>query len=239
MDSRCSRGIEGDSRVMSTNPLNQLIAPEIKNDPFYAALVRVASDPEVKTILEIGASSGEGSTEALAAGMRQNPSRPMLYSIEVSTPRFEALKARYADNPQVRPYNVSSVPLGKFPSPEQVAEFYQRYRTSLNKYPLAEVLSWLRADMDYIQSSGVPREGIEWIRRENNIAESDAVLIDGSEFTGQAELELVMGARWILLDDVNGFKNLNGYQRLLREPSYLLREVDLNVRHGYAVFEKI
>ena len=68
------------SRSPSSSQLNSLIPPEIKDDPFYAALVRIASDPGVKTILEIGASSGGGSTEALISGIAQNPSRPMLGS---------------------------------------------------------------------------------------------------------------------------------------------------------------
>src|SRR5262245_29072484 len=144
-----------------SSPLENLIPPEIKDDPFYASLMRVASDPSVKTILEIGASSGGGSTEALTSGIAKNASRPMLYSIEVSIPRFAALTQRYKGNPQFKPYNVSSIPPERFPNEQQVAAFYQQTRTALNQYPLEQVLSWLRADLDYIRTSGVPTDGIE------------------------------------------------------------------------------
>ena len=43
---------------------DRLIPPEIKSDPFYQAILNVARDPAVKTVLEIGSSAGEGSTEA-------------------------------------------------------------------------------------------------------------------------------------------------------------------------------
>src|SRR5678816_752168 len=139
-----------------SSPLNVLIPPEIKDDPFYAALVRIASDPSIRTILEIGASSGGGSTEALSAGAAQNPSRPTIYSIEVSTTRFQALRARYERNSQVKPYNVSSVPAEKFPSAAEVTDFYRDMPSALNRYPLEQVLSWLSADINYLRESAVP-----------------------------------------------------------------------------------
>jgi hypothetical protein len=33
------------------------------------------------------------------------------------------------------------------------------------------------------------------------------VLIDGSEFTGIKEFEYIYGAKYILLDDIKGYKN--------------------------------
>ncbi|MBF0227302.1 MAG: hypothetical protein HQK76_17795, partial [Desulfobacterales bacterium] len=44
---------------------NEKIPPEIvKNDGFYEAIKKIASSEDIKTILEIGSSSGEGSTKA-------------------------------------------------------------------------------------------------------------------------------------------------------------------------------
>ena len=67
------------------NALDHLMAPQMKNDGFYRAIVKVAATPGVKTILEIGASSGQGSTEALVNGALKNPGGyPAIHSIEVS-----------------------------------------------------------------------------------------------------------------------------------------------------------
>ena len=65
------------------------------------------------------------------------------------------------------------------------------------------------------------------------------MLIDGSEFTGEAELAEVYGAEFILLDDVNIYKNWTNLQKLAADGNYLLRELNLAVRNGFAVFEKI
>ncbi len=81
--------------------------------------------------------------------------------------------------------------------------------------------------------------GIEWIREENGIEDFDMVLIDGSEFTGKAELDLVFGAKYILLDDICTYKNWNNYKELVLDSNYKLLMEDHYLRNGYAVFVRI
>src|SRR3954470_16361851 len=92
-----------------SSQLNQIIPPEVIDDPFYRAILNLARTARVKTVLEIGSSSGEGSTDAFVRGLRENPNRPTLFCMEVSRPRFEALAARYAGDAFVKPYRASSV----------------------------------------------------------------------------------------------------------------------------------
>ena len=221
------------------SPLDQLIPPEIKDDLFYQALSEMAARADVSTILEIGASAGGGSTEAIVDGMARNPGRPTLYTIEISRVRFAALQQRYAGNPHVKCCNVSSVAADDFPSEQDVRDFYESTPSNLNRYPLDLVLSWLRDDLDYVRTSGVPDRGIELIRRENGVDRFDLVLIDGSEFTGRAELDRVYGARFVMLDDVGSFKNLHNFQRLSRDPNYELRGSQPNLRSGCAMFARV
>src|SRR5260221_9488087 len=112
---------------MAVNPnsqLNSLIPPEIKNDRFYFAIEQIARNEPLTNVLEIGSSSGEGSTEAFVTGLRRNPSRPTLYCMEVSQSRYAALAKRYASEGFVKSYNVSSVPVDRFPSEAEVTRFY-------------------------------------------------------------------------------------------------------------------
>jgi FkbM family methyltransferase len=224
--------------TQTTSDYDRLIPPEVKDDPFYRAILEFSRSAKIKTVLEIGSSSGEGSTEAFVRGLRENPHRPTLFCMEVSKPRFEALRARYAGDSFVKPYRVSSVGLNKFPSEAEVTRFYNQYLAG-RFHPLPEVLRWLRQDIEYIRSSAAPENGIRQIKHENGIEFFDLVLIDGSEFTGKAELEEVYGARFIFLDDINSFKNFENFQRLAADPNYLLREADRSVRGGYAFFEQV
>jgi hypothetical protein len=227
------------SVIVLASDLDRIIPPEIKDDSFYSAIYRLVEKEPIKTVLEIGSSSGEGSTEAFVKGIEQNLNNPTLYCMELSKPRFLALQERYKDKSFVVPYNVSSVPLESFPSKEEVLLFMQTVETSLRGFTETEVTGWLQQDIDYVKNANVPNRGIELIKSENNIDYFDVVLIDGSEFTGQAEFELVYGAKWILLDDIRAFKNYHNYTRLLADPLYELVESDRFLRNGYAVFRRL
>lgn len=219
--------------------LNRLIPPEIKNDEFYTALQRLAREEDIKTVLEIGSSSGEGSTQAFVSGLRQNPNKPVLFCMEVSQNRFAELKQRYTNDSFVKCYNVSSVALESFPSEQEVIEFYNNKQTNLNYYQLDRILNWLQQDIEYVEKSGVSDNGIQNIKQENNIDFFDLVLIDGSEFTGNAEFEEVYGAKFICLDDITTFKNYLNHQKLLTDSSYVLIAQNTTVRNGYSIFKKI
>jgi hypothetical protein len=69
--------------------LDQIIAPEIKDDAFYRLIRDLAAGEALRHVLEIGSSAGGGSTEAFVAGLAQNAGQPKLFCIEVSKPRFE------------------------------------------------------------------------------------------------------------------------------------------------------
>ena len=225
-------------RRSSTSELDALIAPEIKNDEFFKALTEVAARQDVRTILEVGASSGEGSTEALVTGALQNPSAPQLYCLEVSRVRFEALTRRWAARPWIHCYNLSSVPLEEFPSRQQVIDFYNTQPSRLRRFHLGEILRWLEQDAAYLREHQLSRSGIDEIKRDAGIDVFDAVLIDGSEFTGKAELTHVYGAGYLMLDDVRTHKNFFNYARLREDPDYALIGENLSLRNGFAIFAR-
>ena len=218
--------------------LDRLIPPEIKNDEFYTAIQRIVKEENIKTVLEIGSSSGTGSTEAFVRGIRENPNKPTLFCMEVSKTRFAELQKNYANEQFVKCYNLSSVSLKDFPHENEVIEFYSNIQSNLKSYPLEQVLNWLQQDREYVKNAGVRDKGIQKIKEENNIDLFDAVLIDGSEFTGNAELKQVYGASIIFLDDINTFKNFNNHQRLLIDKSYKLLAQNNAVRNGYSIFKK-
>lgn len=206
---------------------DKVIEAEIKNDRFYQIIYRIAKTEPIQTILEIGASNGEGSTAALVKGILENPKRPMLFCIEMSKPRFDVLKKRYESYSQVVCYNVSSVPVEAFPPKEEIAQFYPH------------LMNWYLDNVEYVKKAGVSERGIELIKSQEGIDLFDMVLIDGSEFTGEAELNLTYGAKWILLDDIAVYKNQENYLRLTLDPCYELVEEDVSLRNGYAVFRRI
>lgn len=232
---RGARGVR--RRLLPYSDYDQTIPPEILDDEFYEILRTLASTAEVDTVLEIGSSTGEGSTRAFVEGLHLNPRRPRLFCMELSRPRFEQLARRYAQDPQVRCYNVTSVPIERFPTEAEVMDFYNSRASKLTRIPLPEVLRWLRQDIRYVTRLGASQRGIHMIKEDNAIDRFGIVLIDGSEFTGSAELDEVYGADYLLLDDIGTFKNMANFERLSSDSAYRLMATNPDLRNGYAVFE--
>jgi hypothetical protein len=86
-------------------------------------------------------------------------------------------------------------------------------------------------------------EKIKKIKVENGIEVFDLLLVDGSELpdplgdTGSLKKEL-HEARIVVLDDIDGRYNSENYDGLLRNTSYVLVDVNPDLRNGYAIFEK-
>jgi len=218
--------------------LESILPPQIQNDDFYKALQDVVRRNDLKTILEIGSSSGQGSTEAFVSAIQEKAAKPTLFCIEASRTRFQALADCYKQKNFVKCIHASSVPKTDFPSEQTVAAFYQTRPTKLNEHPLDQVLSWLRNDVNYVESSGAPDNGIDQIRQQYDVNAFDMVLIDGSEFLGKAELAKVLGSRFIALDDTMTYKNFETREMLLANPNYKLLAENTNSRNGWAIFER-
>jgi glycosyltransferase involved in cell wall biosynthesis len=223
---------------LAKSDLNQIIPAEIKRDRFYELISWISATADIRHVLEIGSSAGGGSTEAFVRGLAANPNRPALFCIELSRPRFAVLQETYAQYPFVHCLNMSSVGVDEFPSEEALKKFYATENSRLKQFPLEEVLRWRRQDIEYVSQSGAPTNAIEFIKREYAIPNFDLVLIDGSEFTGEAEFAKVRGAKIIMLDDTATYKNWHVRKHLLNDPDYVLYEEAQELRNGFSVFRR-
>jgi hypothetical protein len=223
----------------ATSELDHLIPAEIAGDSFSELIEDIAATEGVREVLEIGSSAGEGSTAALVRGALRNVVPPRLHCIEVSTERHAALVERWGAHEFVHCHHVSSIPAERFPSFEEVERFYRDVPSRLRNFDLARVLEWLQQDLDYLRDHGLSTPGIAQIKDRYSIDTFDGVLIDGSEFAGPAELQDVYGARFLLLDDTETFKNWENSRRLRADPEYRLVYADPQTRNGFAVFERV
>lgn len=212
--------------------MNNIIAPEIINDDFARTLENTIATFPVESILELGASSGEGSTACFVRGMSQN-ALARLYSLEASKERFAALQQRYAGNRRVTCINAFSVPKEQWLTPEQIELFMPEYGL---EFSAATYKGWLQTEIDYQASSGVPTDGITQAESLNG-GPFDFVLIDSSLFTGMAEMRRAYGAKFIALDDVRSMKTGPSRKQLSTDPSYQLFAQG-GARYGWAIYKK-
>lgn len=236
--------------ISIVSPLNsgishytEIIPGEISMDEFSSQIEKLASKRENRYFLEIGSSAGDGSTRAFISQIEKRSDRDecRFYCLEISLDRYQKLTDAYRHLTFFQAFRNSSVPLSDYPTAMTITKFYISTKTNLRNHGLLKVLLWLRREIAYISNSGVlvDESGIVKVLREIAPHNLDVVLIDGSEFTGEAELLRVLGSKYILLDDTESFKCFNAKQILLRDTRYKLIKENSQLRNGYAIFEKI
>ena len=198
----------------------------------------------VKTIIEIGASSGGGTTEALIKGITsrfhtEGITSPKdlikMASVEVSRARFKNLKERYSGVSFFTPYNISSLPLSRFPSEEQVAKFIRE--TGVHGGNVETVLDWLKQDIQYVKDNNFDVNGIQKIKEDFGVKKFDLAVIDGSEFLGDEEFKELPDCDAYFLDDIHVYKNWNSH-RILENDKRYSKVFEEKIRGGSSLFCK-
>lgn len=217
---------------------NNIIPPEIFNDEFSEDLIKIIQYNDLNHILEIGSSSGEGSTRVIITAIlnRSFFSEVNLLCLEASIERFESLKRRYQDFSFVKCFNSSSIKLEEFPSDEQIKNFYNSIKSNLNNFSEQTIISWLNEDKNYLIENDIKTNAIEELKENLRIQNFDFVLIDGSEFTGEIELSKVIGSKFIALDDIETYKNYSSHKTLMESKDYSVLKINTKLRNGYSIF---
>ena len=230
----------------TTESYKTIIPAEVTEGHFYELIKNIASREDVTTILEIGSSSGEGSTKALVEAANLFPSSPkQIHCLEISMERFGKLRNYLRNDKRFYAHRISSVMTSEFPTFGEINNFHKKRKTNLNKIHINTIAAWYNKDIQFItdnpelnpiSKSGHKISGIDWIKEKYHLSTFDFVIIDGSEFTGMAEYLKIRGSRFIALDDVMSFKCLNAYEALSADDNYELISENLIERNGWAVF---
>lgn len=195
------------------------------NDPFGQALAKYSKG--LRNGLEIGGGTGDGSTQCIQTDK--------LFSIEINPERIGRHRMNLDAKGGVSVQG-SAVVRGLWMNKFDILEFYTNRKTNLNQYSSETVLGWYSECLDLAKP--YETNAIEDIHFDHNV-DFDFVLIDGSPFSGEAELRCVRPflaeKAVIALDDINDIKNWDNYHKL-KDHAKLLWE-DWSVRNGAAIFQ--
>lgn len=211
---------------------------EIVGDDFAELITELAADPRTRTMCEVGSGAGDGSTRAFVRGADRRDDPPQLFCIETVESRAQELRDRYADRPFVHTYVSASATAAAYPSKQYVMDFHRAFGSRTGRTP-DDAARTLEFELDFLASTGIAGDAIAQIKRDHDIEHFDLVLLDGSSFTGEHDLDQVHGARWLLLDDTAEQKNLATCLRLLGDPAYRLMAANPQTRNGWAAFERV
>lgn len=225
----------------------KIIPPEIgKNHKHQMGLelAKLVANENLRTILEIGSSSGDGTTSYLlnALKARKNKENLKVFLIEISSVRFRKLVENIPKELTfVTPLQLSTVRPKDLPKYNEIFRFIRSTKTKLNDYGFLVVASWLWKDKKYLKknpSLWMNETGLEFVRRALREQPLDIIIIDGGEFTGEFELSAFESCQYVFLDDVNSYKNYANFLKLKESKHYTLISENLEETTGWAAFKK-
>lgn len=219
--------------------------PEIvKGDPLYSTIVNLVERYKPKKIIEIGSANGLGSTQAFIEGLLKTGTDGVkMACIEAHPQRFKELEKNTAEHAFIHCINASSVPVDEYMSEQDIEQFMSKRGYSFNivrYHSLETVKGWREAEIKTLNNHGIFGCGLECAQKlmGDKPEDVDMVLIDGSAFTGFAELTRVLGAKVILMDDTMDIKCYDAVLHLRRMDMYVPFVEDRTHRNGYAVYER-
>ena len=223
----------------SSEPFHQLLPPKGDTDELSDFISKLCENEPLNNVLDVGPSSSRTIIDAFIHGLDRNPHKPKLFCLEISPPRFAELQKTCQRYPFVYCYNASSIPAREIMTPSAITEFYNQDRSLVRQLSMSDALKQRDQNSEYLSSTAVPSKGISLIKERHQIRNFDMVFIDGSAFTGSAELRSVYGATLIVLNHINDVKNSQNYQELVADRDYRLIAENRTLGHGYAAFKKI
>lgn len=224
---------------------NSSFKPEIvKGLKLYGKIVECVEKIHPKTMFEIGSANGMGSTRAFIDGVYSLYEKGMLGGFpemvctEIYADRFKELRKNVEPYRWITPIHASTVNLQSYMKYDDVSNFLvDNSRMNISKYPATTVHKWRMDEIHYILNNDIKTNGIEQAK-EILGKDIDIVFIDGSAFTGSAELEAVYGAKCIILDDTMDIKNYANYRKLDFDLHYQHFASDDDERNGWAIYMK-
>ncbi len=185
------------------------------------------------SILIVGAGNGEGAVQAIALAYPDIKPN-VLFCIEPDNDKFLELESRYSS--VAKSYNCSSVKTSDYISEHELTAFYKYIPSVMNKYPLESFITALNNEKHTLDRTNRSCDGIRNIRRLHKLEHFDFVVLDGSLFSGEADLDAVYGSVFILLTSVNSIKDYANHKRLSEDDNYILLLSNLTPRAGYSMF---
>lgn len=199
-------------------------APEItKNSQFGNIIMNVITTFRIKSVIEIGSGSGNGSTQCFIEALLRNGDRIKLYCFEPQAGWYVDLVNNTKQYDWIKCFNNSAISFDDFLIKDFNKDFLE------NKFARGEAESWYLQDLPFFQ-----KEKVSILPS----IEAECALIDGSAFSGYSEYKkLHPSVKWIMLDDIFYFKCNEVYDEL-KNNQYVTLIAEGNERNGWAIFKR-
>jgi len=181
----------------------------------------LAKDPENKTFLDSGTFNGLGTTKCIYDGIKDSKKTDFkVYSFECNFSRH--LEAIQNLNPLMKGFNLIH---GTIISPDEI-----EYHKDIEEVKISIMINWLNEDLELMKKCKCYSDKVKSIFW-------DVAILDGSEFTGDEEFNLIKNnIKYLILDDTKAYKHSRNRQFILNNLDlFELIEDNITDRNGYLV----
>lgn len=204
-----------------------------RDDLFGRSIIEFVQKFKIQKVLEIGSWDGTGSTSCFIEAMLPFDDKS-LSCLEINKDRFVDLVKNTKKHEWIKCYNESSISYKSL----LYKDFDNIWDSPFNGLPREYnpkhiVKGWFEDDVIKLKQVDAG-----FLERDNSFF--DGVLIDGSEFTGLSEFELLKNrVNYLFLDDVfHAFKTREVADILLRDSGWECLGYSQNTRNGFMIFKR-
>ncbi len=208
--------------------------PEITiNSEFGSFIINfIKYNTWIKKVLEIGSGSGNGSTLCFTVSLSQRKNSS-LTCIEAHPEWFADLVENTSFFPFTKQLNKTTVSFDNLLVKTFDDYWNDKWNITDPQYSYEFRKTWYEQDLPYFKNTLKGEGAIE------NNEQYDAVLIDGSEFSGYSEFILLKDrTKCFILDDINCFKCARAHDELLNDNTWELVDQGQE-RNGWSCFVKV
>lgn len=197
-------------------------------------LCQLVAAEDYRHLLWIGVSGHPELAPALRAGLLRRGASPRLSIIEAEPSRLEQTRQLLSDWPEATFYEGFALPGLCYP---EAGELIAQYRSQRWIHQRAPLDYWLERAQEEARLYAQSPQGA-LLKVLKTAPEPDFVILDGSEFTSQADYACLKTARIYVLTGINSFRNHALFQELAACADLYLMYQNWQEGSGFAIFKR-
>lgn len=205
----------------------------IDEDLFFVIQHLILTNQDIKTVIDVRSDEGKGSVSAVLQGFYRRP-EVKLFSIGQKPIHLENITTECDGL-----FGITglSVALEEYISEKELKCFYNFIPGIMNFFNYSIFSKMLENELKIASVAEV--SCIAKVKEIHAIESFDLAILDGSFFTGVADLRQVYGARYIVLNSILSIKNYSNFIMLSNDKNYRMLHLNKESRCGYAVFAQV
>ncbi|MGE3728174.1 MAG: glycosyltransferase [Candidatus Sericytochromatia bacterium] len=212
----------------------------VPQEPLYRSLFQLVFAEALKHILYIGVNGDLQLVQTLVQARKLRADKPFLSLIESDLSRSQQLMQALGAEPRLRILLGYSQRQAFYPDLALLTQFFRSQKSAWHQFPLDYWLDKAQTELQDFASRPQAQTGLlkDLAQREPVQPAPDMVILDGSEFTSEADLAVFPEAKLLILTGVSSYRNFANFQRLVADPRYYLMYQHGQQRMGFAIFKR-